>query len=359
MNVPPSARPAEGLAPPPARRITVELTNICNLHCGYCVRDDDDLHHSPGRFFPADLMRKVLQGARLAYGPTYVSFTGGEVTLHPRFGDIIDAVVDEGMEFGFVTNGWHFDRVYEALLRRPESVRVVAFSLDGVTREAHDRWRGEGSFVRVVRAMARCHASGIKFALKVGIRRDTAQHLQEFALFGARLGASTLQFAHLLPTSAGIEAESALTPFERREAEEEIMLLANIFKMPVRLVPGYYNIDPAPPCDALEGTTSNVDFRGRLSLCCNLSGYRGAAGEPDVVGDLTVEEFSTAYERLLRVREEQNERRRRALAGAAERGREPDLDVGSPCLFCLHSFGKIPWRAAPSARSLPVIPAVL
>ena len=44
---------------------------------------------------------------------------------------------------------------------------------------------------------------------------------------------------------------------------------------------GYYNIDEhacrrAAP---LAGMSMNIDFRGRLSLCCNLSGFRGAAEE--------------------------------------------------------------------------------
>jgi MoaA/NifB/PqqE/SkfB family radical SAM enzyme len=343
-------------------RLIVELTNICNLHCSYCLRDEDDLYHSPAKFFPVELLRKIIRAAKETYGLALVSFTGGEVTIHPKFGEIIEAVAAEGLQFSFVTNGWHFDRVHPLLLKNREATRAVAFSLDGATREAHDHWRGEGSFVRVVRAMTRCHVSGIPFILKVGIRRDTLAHLQEFALFAARLGAAGLHFAHLLPTSSAVEDESALTFEERREAEHEIAIISNILKMPVSVVTGYHNIDPAPPCSSLAGKTCNVDFNGRLSLCCNLSGYRGAGGEADVVADLTREDFAEGFERLRRVVEEQNERRRKALDSFAAAGRDPDLYTSSPCLFCLQSFGKIPWRGAYTGdvrtRQLPVIQSV-
>lgn len=350
------------LHPPPSnvsstRQITIELANICNLHCSYCVRDDDALHHEPAQFFPVDLLRRIIRDARDTCGMTDVSFTGGEVTLHPRFRECIEAVGAEGLKANFVTNGWHFDRIYPVLLDNRATVRSVAFSLDGATQEAHDYWRGKGSFVRVIRAITRCHVHGIPFVFKVVIRRDTVPQLEQIALLGARMGAAAVLFAHFLPTSPEAESESALGNIERRQAEQEIAVLANIFKIRIGMMVGYYDLDPSPPCDTLRGINCNVDYRGRLTLCCNLSGYRGAGGEPDVIADLTREDFATAYSRFLKLAETQVERRKRALAAFAQNNQEVDWYTGSPCMFCLQSFGKIPWRptAQAGARSLPVL----
>lgn len=343
-------------------RLTVELTNVCNLHCSYCMRDEDALYHTKANFFPAELLRRVVREARDAYHIDYVTFTGGEVTLHPRFSEMIAAVANEGMQCSFVTNGWHFDRVYPALLKYKAAVRLVAFSVDGATREAHDRWRGAGSFDRVIRAVTRCHVQKIPFVFKVGIRRDTLPQLEQVALLAARLGAAALHFSHLLPTSAEAENESALTLEEQRHAEQEVGGLARILRMPIGIAVGYYDINPATPCSPLKGKSCNVDWRGRLTLCCNLAGYRNADAEPDVVADLTLESFAAGYSRLQALAQAQVQRRSQALAEIATRGGQPDLYTGSPCLFCLQSFGKIPWRsaqvdAAPTsdARALPVI----
>ncbi|HEV7904118.1 MAG TPA: hypothetical protein VGO96_09770, partial [Pyrinomonadaceae bacterium] len=198
---------------------------------------------------------------------------------------------------------------------------------------------------------------GIPFLIKTGIRRDTIPLLEQFALLAARLGAQAIHFSHLLPTSAGAEDASGLSIEERAHAEQEIGVLANIFKMKIGVATGYFNLNPEPPCQALEGTNCNIDYRGRLTLCCNLSGYRGASAEPDVVADLNREDFAEGFMRLRRVAADQLERRRLALEEIARKSTEPDLYTASPCLYCLQSFGKIPWHkpAAARPRSLPVL----
>jgi MoaA/NifB/PqqE/SkfB family radical SAM enzyme len=331
-----------------AVRLAVELTNVCNLHCSYCMRDEDALYHTKANFLSADLLSRIIREARAVYQLEHISFTGGEVTLHPHFSDIVAAVAAAGLEYSFVTNGWHFDRVYPAILAHKSALRVVGFSVDGATRAAHDRWRGAGSFDRLIRAVTRCHVQGLPFAFKVCIRRDTAPQLEQIALLAARLGAARVFFTHLLPTSPEMERESALTLAEQRHAEQEIAAIGRILKMPVNVAVGYYDLDPGVPCAPLKGTSCNVDWRGRLTLCCSLSGYRNTQSEPDVVADLTREDFGAAYARLRAVARAQVERRRRMLATHAARGTEPDLYNGSPCLFCLQSFGKIPWRTAPA-----------
>jgi MoaA/NifB/PqqE/SkfB family radical SAM enzyme len=341
-----------------APRLIVELTNICNLHCSYCLRDEDALYQQKANFFSIDLLQRVIREAREAMGACYVMFTGGETTLHPKFKEIIETVRTEGMKCSFITNGWHFDRVWPVIQSHRDVVTHVAFSLDGPTRETHDHWRGEGSYVRLVRAFSRCHHAGFPFVVKCVIRKDTLPQFENIAMFAARMGAAALNFGHLLPTSQQFHNEAGLGPSDRVLAEQEIALLARIFKMRINLEVGYYNIDPAPPCSALAGRSCNIDYRGQLSLCCNLSGFRGAVGEAEVVADLNVEDFASALARLNAVATKQLDFRRNLLADYAARNEAPPLNVGSPCLHCLQSFGKIPWQnphANPASVSLPVL----
>lgn len=341
------------------RRLIIELTNICNLHCSYCLRDEDALYHSPTRFFSVELLRRVLREGRDELGVEHVMFTGGEPTLHPKFGEILEAVGSEGLRASFVTNGWHFERVWAAIAANRDALSNVAFSLDGASREAHDRWRGEGSFVRLVRAFARCHASKMPFIVKAGVRRDTFPHLEEMVMFAARLGASGISFSHLLPTSGGMAGELGLNNEERAAAEREIAALSSIFRMKVTLDVGYFNTDPAPPCSALAGVSCNIDYGGRLSLCCNLSGFRGGDGDTDVVADLNLMGLSDGFARLQRLAEEQMGRRRLALTNIKAGGSDQDPYTTSPCLLCLRDFGKVDWLDAAartsSPRTLPVL----
>ncbi|HYV12947.1 MAG TPA: radical SAM protein [Pyrinomonadaceae bacterium] len=327
------------------RRLNVELANICNLHCSYCFRADENLYSSHAEFFPIDLLRRVIPEARTAANVTRINFTGGEPTLHPAFAEMLRTIGAAGLTASFVTNGWHFDRVWPAIQECRDAVSHVAFSLDGVTREDHDRWRGKGSFDRLVQAFSRCYMSKLPFGIKIVIRRDLVDQLEQIAIFAARMGAASLHFVHVMPTSNAVADDSALTFEEQRFAEQEIAILSRIFKMDIGIDVGYYNIDESrPPCAPLAGTSMNIDYRGRLSLCCNLSGFRGAAEEHDVVADLNVESFASAYEKFMNLAAAQLQRRKEALAALHAQSATPDLYTGSPCMFCLQSFNKIPWH---------------
>ena len=262
------------------------------------------------------------------------------------------------LKCSFVTNGWHFERIWPVLREHRHALTHVAFSLDGATAESHDRWRGSGSFERVVRAFSRCWANKLPFNVKVGIRRDTVPQLQEFAIFAARLGAAGLSFAHIMPTSPDVEDASALSLEERAEAEREIGLLARIFRMRIGIDVGYYNTDLVAPCSALAGVSGNINYRGQLSLCCNLSGFRGGDGEEDLIANLDQVDFGAALTGLRQLASAQSERRIVELSALAAEGTTADLKTGSPCLFCLTTLGKTPWNpldSRPVSRTLPVL----
>ena len=329
----------------------MELANICNLHCSYCFRSDDNLYSSHAEFFPLELLQRVITEARAAANVTRINFTGGEPTLHPEFSETLQAIGDAGLTVSFVTNGWHFERVWPALQANRAAVSHVAFSVDGVTRENHDRWRGKGSFERLIRAFSRCYMSHLPFGIKIVVRRDVVDQLEQIAIFAARMGAASLSFVHVMPTSDAVVADSALTLDEQRAAEQEIAILARIFRMNIGIDVGYYNVDETrPPCAPLAGVSMNVDYRGRLSLCCNLSGFRGAAEEGDVVADLNVESFASAYEKFKALAAVQLQKRKDALARLRAQSLSPDVYSGSPCMFCLQSFGKIPWQQRSFSR---------
>jgi MoaA/NifB/PqqE/SkfB family radical SAM enzyme len=290
-------------------------------------------------------LRRIISEAREAAHITRVNFTGGEPTLHPQFAQILETIAAADLQTSFVTNGWHFERVWPALATNRHAISHVAFSLDGIDRETHDHWRGNGSFDRLIRAFSRCYMSQLPFAIKIVVRRDLVDQLEQIAIFAARMGAAALNFVHVMPTSSSLESDLTLNRDEQRAAEEEIAILARIFRMRVGIDVGYYNIDEQrAPCSPLAGKSMNVDYRGRLSLCCNLSGFRGAAAEPDVVADLNVEPFASALVKLRELASAQLQKRKEALAALRAKGTTPDLYLGSPCLFCLQSYGKIPWH---------------
>src|SRR5215211_3401110 len=79
------------------QRLSVELANICNLHCSYCFRSEDNLYSSQAEFFPVELLQRVIADARDVAKVTKINFTGGEPTLHPQFAAILETVASAGL----------------------------------------------------------------------------------------------------------------------------------------------------------------------------------------------------------------------------------------------------------------------
>jgi hypothetical protein len=290
-----------------------------------------------------DLFARIAREAQQAMQIEQVTFTGGEPTLHRDFAGILATVADLSLACSFVTNGWHFERVWPLLVEHRHAITHVSFSLDGATREAHDGWRGRGSFDRVVQAFTRCWAAGFPFKVKVTLRRDTAAELERIAIFAARMGAAGLSFAHVMPTSAAVDDASALTDTERAAAEREIALLARLLKMPITLDVGYYNTAPEAPARRWRAPapTSTVAASSAVLQSVWIPRRPGAA---DVAGDLAASRSPTRTSGCTVWRSISG--RRLVLASLERAGRQAGLGRGSPCLFCLGTLGKTPWTTA-------------
>src|SRR5260370_12299819 len=72
------------------QRVSIELANICNLHCNYCLRSEEALYSIYGKFFKVDLLKRVLKDGREIAGLTRVGFPGRYPTIHPRFSKAIE-----------------------------------------------------------------------------------------------------------------------------------------------------------------------------------------------------------------------------------------------------------------------------
>ncbi|MFQ3582017.1 MAG: radical SAM protein [Chloracidobacterium sp.] len=314
----------------PVKRLTIGLTNLCNLDCDYCLRVAETQH------LDFDLLSAVLEQAR-GYGVTSVTYTGGEVALHPRFRDVVHRTAELGFSYSFVTNGWHFPKIAPFLVETKAALFRIFFSMDGPTEALHDAVRGKGSFRKIMAAMALCRLHGFPFGINLVVTKRSVSSIEAMAVLGARLGADIVQFAHMLPTSEEYDQTLSLTPSERRAAEREALAVNAILNMPVQFAAGSSTPEPGTPCVSLSGETVNLDCRGRLTLCCTLSDFRNSVGEGDIVADMRTTSFREACEQVHRLAVAQRERRNAALAAG-----HPDAEF--PCHFCVTTFDKAAWQ---------------
>lgn len=317
-------------------RIVIELTNRCNLSCGHCF---DERHAATGDL-PLEILEKVLHQGK-GCGIEQVSFTGGEPTIHRRFKDIIQRVAEVGYQFSFVSNGVSFSRIYPLLLKYRRSFGGVTFSLDGAREETHDRLRGKGSYRRVMRAVSICVVKELPFTLNMVLTAQNRNEIGGMVALAEQLGSGGVRFGHLMPTPETRLRKLDLSPKDRREIESEIWGLRDNATIPVGMAPGYYSQDPFFPCGPLELEEYNLDYKGNLTLCCQLSGHSGQNDAADLVANLNEISLSEACERFhRRVDTYLADKRAKVKTGTFS-----ELDH-FPCWYCLKYLGKISWLSS-------------
>jgi MoaA/NifB/PqqE/SkfB family radical SAM enzyme len=317
-------------------RIVIELTNRCNLSCGHCF---DERHAATGDLRLA-ILEKVLREGK-GCGIEQVSFTGGEPTIHHQFKEIIKRVAEAGYHFSFVSNGVSFLRIYRLLLKYRRSFVGVTFSLDGAREETHDRLRGKGSYRRVMRAASICVVKELPFTLNMVLTAQNRNEIGEIVALAEQLGSGGVRFGHLMPTPETTLRKLDLSPEDRRDIEATIWGLKESAAIPVGMAPGYFSEAPFFPCGPLELEEYNLDYKGNLTLCCQLSGNAGANAGTDIMGNLHEMSLVEACERF---------HRHVAVYLADKRAK---IKTGTfselehfPCWYCLKYLGKTSWLSS-------------
>lgn len=166
------------------------VTDTCNLSCRHCL-----FAASPAktRTLAFDLLESAVQQA-LALGCRLFSFTGGEPFLYPDFLPFLRRLLleSEDVHVAVLTNGMLLDRCLEELgsLDRLH----IQVSVDGL-ESSHDRLRGNGSYLKLIKNLRLMQEAGIPVTLSVAISRENIEDLPQLVDLAAELGAASI---HLL-----------------------------------------------------------------------------------------------------------------------------------------------------------------
>jgi MoaA/NifB/PqqE/SkfB family radical SAM enzyme len=315
-------------------RIIFKLTNLCNFNCPHCIRETRGTKYH----IPVEIVEKTLKEAQLYRNIDTIAFTGGEPTLHPNFGDIVRLVVEHEYLFEFVTNGWNFQGKTFAIIQPfKEHIKHVNLSLDGATEESHDTIRRQpGSFRRIMQSIILCRFHEIPVTINTVISRANRTELEDIALLISRMGCKALGYAHCQPTPDGLAAGLILNTQERRQVEFDVADLQKTFRIKIVLAGDHYNEAPFYQCPQMQMQEFNIDYQGRLTFCCMLSGYRGGLPDTDVLADLSKVSFYEAHRRLVARIAEVNMDKINLIE--AQDSDEPGCFV---CSHCLNYFRKV------------------
>jgi MoaA/NifB/PqqE/SkfB family radical SAM enzyme len=122
---------------PVERRLIIEVTRKCNLHCCHCCSRSGP----EGKDISLQKLKRVVE----KISPKEIYISGGEPFLYPQITEFVKWLKRRNIYISIATNGTLVDKLEEVL----PFVDKIQVSIDGL-REDHDELRGKGAFDTVV-----------------------------------------------------------------------------------------------------------------------------------------------------------------------------------------------------------------
>jgi radical SAM protein with 4Fe4S-binding SPASM domain len=123
----------------------IELTNMCNLNCGACIRLDKRVERPIG-FLSLDLLKTMIARKDFA-GSYFVELQMyGEPLLYPALGEVIKMLKAEGLKVGLSTNGILIPNKLKDLA----ALDYMTISMDSAQKPLYEMLRPGSMFGRLV-----------------------------------------------------------------------------------------------------------------------------------------------------------------------------------------------------------------
>ena len=199
-----------------------EVTQACGLACRHCRADAKPKRH-PEELTTAEGKRLLDDAAEFGDGQLVV-LSGGDPLARDDLTELISYGDDLGHRMTITPSGTASltpDRV-EALA--DAGIRRMALSIDGATRESHDRFRGEESFEDTLRAARAAREAGLPLQVNTTVCAETVAELPAIRDRVRDLGAVLWSVFFLVPVGRG----RILDPIPPERAERVMEWLQDV-----------------------------------------------------------------------------------------------------------------------------------
>lgn len=208
---------------PALRKLTIYLTNQCDLSCGYCMFASGS--PLPDELTTEEVCDLVSQGADL--GIEEVVLTGGEPLEREDADQIIAYIKAKALKLTIDTNG---ASLTEGRILKWVNLGVnqLELSLDGLDRETNDQLRGAGTYDQTMRVIEWCKRHGLAYTIASVICRPNFFQHKRLGEFIISLGAERYNGSEIRMLGRALEMreELALT----REENTEVILYTDLWK---------------------------------------------------------------------------------------------------------------------------------
>ncbi|MBF0573763.1 MAG: heme b synthase [Desulfamplus sp.] len=185
---------------PTIRLVAWETTRRCNLSCVHC-RAAAENHIYENELNTQSAMTLMDQIREV--GQPIIILTGGEPLLRPDIFEIAEYGTKIGLRMVMAPNGTMITQ--EVAKKMKESgIKRISVSLDGSTKESHDKFRGvDGAFEGALNGIRLAKEAGIEFQINTTITKTNLDEIPKILSLAESLGAAAHHIFLLVPTGRG------------------------------------------------------------------------------------------------------------------------------------------------------------
>lgn len=200
-----------------------EVTRACALACRHC-RAEAIHRRDPRELRGPDVEQFLDQVARAE--PNVFVLTGGDPMMRPDLLEIVAGATERGLHVALSPSAT--PRFVKADLNRFQDVGLqrVSLSIDGATRETHDRFRGvPGTWDRTLEGLFVAHEAGLEVQINTTFTRQNLGEFDEFVALLDEIRPSLWSVFQLVPTGRA-KMDDLLTGAELERLFERLYALS-------------------------------------------------------------------------------------------------------------------------------------
>ncbi|MBF0241661.1 MAG: heme b synthase [Desulfamplus sp.] len=185
---------------PTIRLVAWETTRRCNLSCVHCRAAAQD-HIYPNELTTSQAMALMDQIREV--GEPIVILTGGEPLLREDIFEIAEYGTKIGLRMVMAPNGTMITKEIAQKMKL-SGIKRISVSLDGSTKETHDKFRGvNGAFDGALRGIGFAKDAGLEFQINTTITKTNLDEIPKILSLAESLGAVAHHIFLLVPTGRG------------------------------------------------------------------------------------------------------------------------------------------------------------
>jgi radical SAM protein with 4Fe4S-binding SPASM domain len=178
-----------------------EVTQACGLACRHCRADARPKRH-PDELTTAEGKRLLDDAAEFGDGQLVV-LSGGDPLARDDLTELVSYGDGIGHRMTITPSGTASLTSDRVVALADAGIRRMALSLDGATRESHDRFRGEESFADTLTAARAAREVGLPLQVNTTVCAETVDELPAIRDRVRELGAALWSVFFLVPVGRG------------------------------------------------------------------------------------------------------------------------------------------------------------